>query len=403
MFFSRLKKWFPVFVGMVVGTPTAFSAGAFHADKWRPGIYIKLEDWQLQNATTLENVYQEVEDTPAIRGIKITFHWGRYESKNLQTGAITRDFSLLDDILARLSTMEDKHLIILVPWREFNGNTEGAANLLPEDLRGGGYWTDPNPNPPDWSHMKYDRLWAYEKSTSTTPEYGYNLKLWDPVVLSRLDSFLKALADHVDAHPRFNQISTTESAIGSPLVPFGPGEGDTAQYAGQVTVLRAMRKHFTRSLVVTDLNFSRPHLAEVIPLLEPEGIGLGCSNSHKDQSLTTRGPPPGIHTYFPGLSGKIPLVPEIQGWDYKSSNGVDIDFPSYESLYLRVRNDLKANYTVMQRNEPFWSGNGTTPSVLDFLRTYPTIVNDPTGAGGLNAGKPGTGETLGNPQQLKVK
>ncbi len=115
-----------------------------------------------------------------------------------------------------------------------------------------------------------------------------------------------------------------------------------------------------------------------------------------NRALIATSTPPGVLTYYPTLSGQIILAPEIQGDEYESTYGIDgaIDRPSYEYLYKRVRDDLKANYTVMQRNMPYWLGgtikNSTTtvPSMLKFIQTYPDIVNDPTGAGGLNSVKP---------------
>ena len=115
---------------------------------------------------------------------------------------------------------------------------------------------------------------------------------------------------------------------------------------------------------------------------------------NKQEGLNLTGTTPGVLTYYPKLSGQLILAPEIQGVDLRSTYGPNtaIDNPSYESLYKRVRDDLKANYLVIQRNVPFWeggkSGNETVPSLLNFLRTYPAIKNDPTGAGGLDHNKP---------------
>jgi hypothetical protein len=169
-----------------------------------------------------------------------------------------------------------------------------------------------------------------------------------------------------------------------------------------------MKKYFVHSMVIPAFNFSRPHLANnVIPILEKEGIGLGSPNSNKNDALIwpeSAGGYPGVLTYYPKLSGKVPLAPEIQGDEYESTYGIGtpVDHPSYEYLYLRVRDDLKANYTVMQRNSPYWLGNSSTPSMLKFIQTYPTIVNDATGAGGLDSQRPGA-NTLPTPRNFKVK
>lgn len=358
-------------------------------DKWHPGIYVKIEDWQLQNPNEMAKIYQELIDTPSIRGIKVVAKWGRYESRDTTTGISTYNFAQIDEILAKLATLDNKHLILSVPWREFDSN-RGASEILPNDMRGGQVWGDD----PVWQHTDYDYLWAYK--TSATGTYGYNLKLWDTTVISRLDAFLAALAEHVDNNPNFNHIATTESSISGPIIPFISGEGTSLQEVGQIEVIRMMKKHFTNSYVIPAVNLSRKQVANVVPILVNEGIGLGSPNSNKHRALIATSTPPGVLTYYPTLSGQIILAPEIQGDEYESTYGIDgaIDRPSYEYLYKRVRDDLKANYTVMQRNTPYWLGgtikNSTTtvPSMLKFIQTYPDIINDTTGAGGLNSVKP---------------
>lgn len=360
------------------------SADISTTDKWHPGIYAKVEEWQLNNPTQMEKVYQDLETTPALRGIKVEIKWGKVETRDVNTGISTYDFTQINSILSRLETMDNKHLIIIVPWREFKATN--AADILPNDMRGGQLWSED----PVWEHMDYDYLWAY-KMSNQLGKYAYNLKLWDPEVKSRFDAFMAALANAVDSHPNFNQITTSESALGEPVIPFVAGESEALQYDGQIEIIRSMKRHFTNSYVVPALNFSRQHVANAIPIIENEIFGLGSPNSNKQLGLNSTGTYPGVLTYYPTLSGKIILAPEIQGDDYQSTyGGSDVDNPPYDYLYKRVRDDLKANYTVMQRNYPYWYGSSTAsiPSVLEFLQTYPDIVNDPTGAGGLNHIKP---------------
>ncbi len=357
------------------------------SDKWHPGIYVKIEDWQLRSPAQMETIYEELRSTPQLRGIKVILLWGRYESRDSRTGTSRYDFSQIDQILARLAALENKHLIVALAWREFK-RERGASEILPNDLQGGRAWNaDPNR-----AHTQYDYLWAYRMSNQPG-KYAYNLKLWHPTILRRLDGFLAALAAHIDQHPNLTQISTTESAIGEPVTSFAE-EGGSAQrqYDGQLAVIRAMKKYFVQSGVVPDLNYSREHVAGMVPILQAEGIGLGSSNSNKSKGLIAQPPSgaPGVLTYYPRLSGTVILAPEIQGDDYRSTYGHDTppDHPRYESIYLRVRDDLRANYTVMQRNNPYWLGDASTPSMLKFIQTYPAIVNDSTGAGGLNHVKP---------------
>lgn len=363
----------------------ASCAAQKHASKWHPGIYVKLEDWQLQSAREMNDVYEELRSTPQLRGIKVTLLWGRYETRDATTGQSSFDFTQIEDILEKLSQLEDKHLIISFSWREFQGDA-GAVELLPNDLRAGIPWSDDR----TWAHQNYDFLWAYKRSRAPG-SYAYNLKLWKPELLTRIDAFLSALGAQIDAHPNLTMVGTTESALGEPIISFGVDEGESAQYEGQKTILRQLKHHFPSSLIVPDLNYSREHVADVTSFLESESIGLGSSNSNLAQGLNITSAPPGVLTYYPQLSGKVTLAPEIQGDDYRNSNSDQAatpDYPSYEHLYLRVKNELKANYTVMQRNVPFWKGDASTHSMLEFVRTYPTITSDATGAGGLETTVP---------------
>lgn len=354
------------------------------ADSWHPGIYVKIEGWQLMNPSQMEAIYEELRTTPQLRGIKVTVLWGRYETRT--NGVSSFDFSQLETILERLATMDDKHLILSFTWREFNSDA-GVSLILPNDLRDGQMWTvDPN-----WEHMRYDYAWAYRQAhlagaNGGEYNYGYNLSLWNTTVRSRLNAFLAALADHFDGHPNLTAISPVESAPGAPVVPFTTGEGEAAHLAGQLAVIRMMRRHFTHALVFASLNFPRDYVASVVPILEDEHVGLASPNSNLQYGLNVTGTNPGVLTYYPALSNRVALAPEIQGEDYRFSSGnlTTPDYPSYAYLYARVRDDLHANYVVMQRTSPFWLGDSTTPSMLRFIRNNTAINSDASGAGGLN-------------------
>jgi len=355
-------------------------------DKWHPGIYLKIEDWQLKNPVQMEKIYKELADTPQLRGVKVVMKWGRYETRTNDIS--TYNFTRIENILSRLATMDNKHLIVAIAWREFKSE-QGVSQILPNDLQNGVLWNDD----PVWEHIDYEYAWAYIKGNKDRI-YGYNIKLWNPIVMTRLEAFMEALASQIDTHPNFNQITTTESAVGNPIIPFVYGESKDLQFIGQKDILLLMKKYFTQSLVMSQLNFSRKYVASMIPLLLIEGIGLGSpdGNEHPELIRTTPVDVPGVLTYYPELSNDLILAPEIQKDSYISTYGAGgvEDYPSYEYLYSRVKNDLKANYVVIQRTSPFWLGEVDTgaPSMLEFLQTFPDIVNDSTGAGGLNHERP---------------
>lgn len=86
-----------------------------------------------------------------------------------------------------------------------------------------------------------------------------------------------------------------------------------------------MKKYFVQSDVVPDFNYSREHVAAMVPILQAEGIGLGSSNSNKSKGLVLQPPSgaPGVLTYYPRLSGTVILAPEVQGDDYRGTYGHD--------------------------------------------------------------------------------
>ena len=93
-------------------TPTTPSV-----NKWHPGIYVKIEDWQLKSPVQMEKIYQELADTPQLRGVKVVMKWGRYETRTNDVS--TYNFTQIENILSRLATMDNKHLIVAIAWREF--------------------------------------------------------------------------------------------------------------------------------------------------------------------------------------------------------------------------------------------------------------------------------------------
>ncbi len=393
----------------------AILATPLSINKWKPGHYVKIEDWQLNNPTQMANIYNELSTTPSLRGVKVVILWGRYETRT--GGVSTFDFSQLITIANELET-RGKHLILSFAWRTFTGSDGTAAGvaaaaaaaslIVPNDLATTtGTYGAGTP----LEHTTFDKLFAYKDSAGALK--GYNLKLWKASVPYRIGLFMQALAGATnsnnvsfDNNNVLVQMSTTESSIAQPVVPYGMNPGtnkdgsEELQVAGQINVLNNMNTHFIYTPVVASLNFPRSHVANMASNgassdLAIGKFGLGTPNSHYAYSLnTTDATYPGVLTYYPGLSNIVLLAPEVQGDDYESDykQPTPTTYPAYLDIYQRLRNDLDANYIVWQRNFPFWLGDSTggtpIPSVLNFLKTNSTIINDVTGAGGLNTTMP---------------
>ncbi|MEK6801930.1 MAG: hypothetical protein AABZ34_04590 [Nitrospirota bacterium] len=146
---SLLGRLCLMFVSMLLLAVVPGTSAA--SDRWHPGIYVKIEDWQLRSPAHMETIYEELSNTPQLRGIKVILLWGRYESRDSHTGTSRYDFSQIDQILTRLAALENKHLIVALAWREFK-REKGASEILPNDLQAGRAWnTDPN-----WTHTQYE-------------------------------------------------------------------------------------------------------------------------------------------------------------------------------------------------------------------------------------------------------
>jgi len=74
-------------------------------------IYVKIVGWQLETPAEMDRMFDELRATPQLRGIKAVILWGRYEKRDTNTGISRYDFSQIDQILARLSALDDKYLI----------------------------------------------------------------------------------------------------------------------------------------------------------------------------------------------------------------------------------------------------------------------------------------------------
>lgn len=411
------------------------------SDKWKPGHYVKIEDWQLTQACNptgpkcqMEKIYDELKATPALRGVKIMLMWSRYETRT--NSVSTFDFSSLNTIINNIKNVSksgnDKHVILGLTLRINHSASEdtpekkrdAAKLMLPNDLQGdnGLYTAGGTP----LEHYALRNAYAFMEGSESKVK-GYNLKIYLNTLRTRLDAFIQALADEYDDDNVLVQVSTTESAMGIPVVPFGsgveppPGTPDNTNYygcsprpcsdpnprldAGMTAIINSLNTSFVKTPVVPSLNFSREYVRDwayggTSSNLVAGKFGLGSPNSFKDYGVNrptgTGTPPsaPGVLTYYPGFHNIILLAPEVQGADYKSDNDPNnpVSNPSYESIYLRVKNDLDANYVVWQRNFPYWLGDSSAvpaiPSVLNFLKTYSLITSDTSGSGGLNATQP---------------
>lgn len=411
------------------GETTKFSRSNA-AVKFYPGHYVKLEGWQVVktdgslDTASIDTIIQELDQTFCLRGIKWVIDWGDIE--NVTTGAVNWHWTAIDNLYKRLWDMRQganpkyKRLMLAINMRGSGVTNANAKRVIPGDL----VVQDNSPGfTPKAGYTVYTHLWPY--TNASNPD-GYYAKLWETTIQNRFGTFCQELANHVvpncdgktmDQGDILCMMSSLESSTDSPYDGYQGGTQSTYE-AGLFAIVQKMKQAFVKTPVTMSLNFTRAYVASIMPQLPALKIGINSPNSNLQNSINlvpTGGASQGVLLYYqdPAYINNIILNPEIQGIEYKTSIGQDAfpdklnlyDFPSYESLYLRCKNDLNANYVVWQRNFPFWLGGtfsekvtGVTPSpyfwpsppnpmpsVLNtFLKTYPALnnINDP--AGGLN-------------------
>lgn len=173
-----------------VVTPAPASAAA---RKWHPGHYLCLRDsrWSVDSQAAHFRALDAM--GPHVRGIKIGFHWAYLEGAR---GDYSPGFRIVDAYLDRLPA--DKYLMLHVNERSYGDVTAGVH---PWYLVDNG-WVAARPA---------GQTWRGRLATAA--------KMWQPAVMDRLIALSHAFAARYDAHPRFEQFSLGETALGVPGLP----------------------------------------------------------------------------------------------------------------------------------------------------------------------------------------
>ncbi|WP_299079055.1 hypothetical protein [uncultured Paraglaciecola sp.] len=357
-------------------------------DVFTPGIKLKLLTSDTSVSSKLDIKFTEFSSIPVIRGVSVDISWG-----DIETAYDVFDWTFMDDIVARANALSASrgdpfYVTFILSWREFKSE-DGVSKILPSYLHGDGgtYTGDPN-----WNHTLYDYAYAFRNSNQPG-SYGYNLKLWEPLVLERAENLFKHIAKRYDKNPTVVCIATEETASGVTAV--DPSDRSAMSYSqslqelGQVEYVRAMRRHFQHTRVSVSLNFSRDTVKDNWqPILQELRINVNCPNANYQGALITVGDPQGALLYYPGYNGVYMTTVGFQGDDYIDDENLpnNILRPSYADMYARAKDVLQVNEIEMmvRYNEWYGLGDANVPgqgSLQDFLKTYPAIIN-----GGISGG-----------------
>ncbi|MBA3754938.1 MAG: glycoside hydrolase, partial [Nitrosomonas sp.] len=158
--------------------------------KWHPGHYYTLMSAGKNNPKHLTQIYKELKETPALRGLQIRYEWAELESAE---GVY--NFTSIDQRLAELAAQK-KRLIVLLQIKSFDPKKALVPDYLKTEIYDGGVFP-----------FKYQHSNVIE---------GYNIKLWNPQIHNRFVALVSALGKRFNSHPYFEGIGLTETSTGQP-------------------------------------------------------------------------------------------------------------------------------------------------------------------------------------------
>lgn len=304
------------------------------------------------NPKHLTQIYKELKETPALRGVQIRYEWAELESAE---GVY--NFTSIDQRLAEL-TAQKKRLIVLLQIKSFDPKTALVPNYLKAEIYDGGVFPFGN----------------YRGNAIR----GYNIKLWNPQVHDRFVALVSALGKRFNSHPYFEGIGLTETSMGQPITELSKSEIDNF-YNNLLSINQQLREHFPNTMTFQFTNYPRPILESFIGKLKTMGTALGGPDVFLDDPgllSNERNSPKGVYHYYPELSGIVPLTPSVMQANHANTkHDKTSKAPAVAELLEFARDKLKANYI-------FWTrAPGHYPKILKILNE-PNQTNNP--AGGLD-------------------
>lgn len=346
LFFSMSMVLVPWGAVYAAGTTTALVANSV---KWHPGHYYTIMG-DKNNSTYMTQVYSELKSTPALRGVQIRYSWAE-----LETSYGVYNFTSIDRRLAELAA-QNKRLVILLQIKSF----DPKIIPVPEYLKAGIY---------------DEGIFAFNNGGSAIIK-GHNIKLWNSKVRDRLVALVRALGKRFNSHPYFEGIGLTETSMGAPITALSSAQVDDF-YSNLLIINKNMRDSFPNTMTFQFTNYPRPALKSFIESLSAMGAGLGGPDTFiEDPGLNHPGDEyssSGVYSYYPKLSGIIPLTPSVMQSNYENTrwDGKGHE-PTILELLTFARDKLKANYI-------FWTrAPGYYPKVLAILNES-NQTSDPVG------------------------
>lgn len=362
-----------LFIGLCLGlsafaqaAPASGSPLAAGAIKWHPGHYAAIERNQNTKSAYLKGLYADLDSTPALRGVLLRFAWSELEPTKGNY-----DFSAIEQQLNELAA-HHKQLIILVETKSFGYPNEtpiAPDYILNEpEFEGGAFKFPAGPG-------------AQKGQASRTGRRGSNLKLWNLHVYERLSALLETLGKRFNAHPNFEAIALQETAMGMSEESTTPAQED-GFFDNLLKLHAQLRTNFPNTVTIQFTNYPIRKLGLLTSRFKAMGTGLGGPDVFVSDRGLNR--PDGVYSYYPKLSGVVPLAPMVARGNYVAARhgGPASDAPDVDQLYSFARDRLKANYLFWARPS---DRSNYFPRVVQILN-QPELRSDP--AGGLSKACP---------------
>jgi len=300
------------------------------AVKWHPGHYYIIKGSHKNNATYLSQVYNELDATPALNGMMIRYFWN-----DLEKGKGVYDFSSIDKRLAELSA-RGKRLVIQVQTKSFNDRSVVPNYMKTAEYEGGQF--------PFYSAISHKLS-------------GYNIKLWNVQVRSRLVALMRALGTRYNSHPYFEAVSIIETPMGQPNTPLTSAQA-TKYYDNWIHVHKQMRLFFPNTVTMQEVNYPRSIIKSFVTRLKDAGVALSSPDlliDEPDLSFpgTQWSSDKGIYNYYSEFSGMMAMAPTVMPTNYHTTRKVGGYKPTITEMLTFARDKLHANYIFWAREEHY--------------------------------------------------
>ncbi|SEQ20723.1 hypothetical protein [Nitrosomonas ureae] len=317
--------------------------------KWHPGHYYAILNYGKNSSRYLSQVYKELQETPALRGIQIRYRWAELEQTEDEY-----NFSSITKRLSELSSMNKRLVIVIDTKASFDSGVE----IIPE-------------------YLKANKYEGGEFIIGYPYRNGRNIKLWNQAIHDRLTALIRALGQQFNSHPHFEGIGISDSSFGKVVVPLTLLQKED-YYANLLSVQRQMRNYFPNTLTFQFTSHPRSMLKTFIGSLGEMGAGLGGPRvSPEMPSLFAPTYPSDVYGYFPQYSGIMPLVLSVKHANYENTKS---DLTGHEPTVLELlsvaRDALHANYIFWTRHPKYYS------ELLEVLKFKAQNANP---SGGLNS------------------